>query len=370
MVGQFLRLAFLGEDKKTKSLVEQLNQALKSADSLTIGLTYAMVSDLSSNVLEGNTSIKASAAVAARVLHHVSNVDMLQNLQIAFFTKTFDENKKQFSRSKRALLTGSGGWLSEERLYKTWKNKGALILWILGGPGSGKTMLCTWLIHQLNLENDPAGPSNERINIAYFFVRQDNKELHTIDNLLKTIVWQLQQNDPEFKYHVAQVCQSAHRIAGPEQIWESCFLEYYTSANSSGKRAILIIDGLDEADPVERGILLNILDKYRSDVAARSKVIQFAIFGREELRNDLRKARLESDRHVIKVSSDKNSKDLNEYIKDRIDKLLIIQELRKGRTGREEASKRAKHLQKQIYRRAEGVFLWVCALLCEQIGKH
>ena len=358
-----MRLAFLGEDRKTKLLVEQLNQALKSADSLTIGLTYAKVGDLDSNVLEGNASIKASAAMTTQVLHHVSNADMLQNLKIAFFTQAFDDNNEQFSRSMRALLTGSGGWLSEERLYKTWKNKEALILWILGGPGSGKTMLCTWLIHHLNLEIDHAGASKENLSMAYFFMRQDNKELRTVNNLFKTMIWQLQQSDPEFKYHVGQVCQSARRIAGPEQIWESCFLEYYTSAKSASNRVILVIDGLDEADPEERSILLNILDKYRSNIATHPKAIQFVVFGREELRNDLKKARLESDRYVIKVSSDKNSKDLNEYIKDRIDKLLLIQELRKNQAGRAEANKRVKYLQKQVYHRAEGVFLWVCALL-------
>ncbi|KAI6375402.1 hypothetical protein MCOR25_002968 [Pyricularia grisea] len=202
-------------------------------------------------------------------------------------------------------------------------------------------------------------------SVAYFFVKENNKDLRNANNILKTLAWQLCEQDAYFKAHVAAACKgNKNPTFTPEDTWENLFLGYYNSKEPVPTKATIIIDGLDEAPRETRQILLGFLKRLVSATRSTDRVsIQFAVVGRNDLRNDMEFTRQEKF-YLIKVDKTKNQNDIDSYVRRRLEDVEILRRMRKMKPrGKQDANAAGARIKKRILAGADGVFLWARLLI-------
>lgn len=367
--GEFLRVSFIGKDEKTHALVEDLNKLLMNEQRLVVALTYEKVTDATrlgaetketvEEIEEGVKQLSAALQDSAKLQ---ADTRLIENLQHTLKTTAVASTDDWYSWFRRKLLQGSGSWLENEEFFGYWMQHRAPILWIFGGPGSGKTMLSTWLISMLHERFEANSETSSGTSIGYFFIKENVEDLRNPNNIFKTMAWQIQQTDPGFRNHAAKCCEFDHKVVRAEDTWENLFLEYYQGPLGDGRRAILVVDGLDETSiDVQRRILQLIKDyvsRVRSGMPHR---IQFAVFGRSTLRPELKRVKLDREEKIIEVLPSKNHQDMSNYITNRVKELDIVKAMRrKAPGGPDKAKKFARGIRRKVLDGAGGVFLWVC----------
>lgn len=300
---------------------------------------------------------KNSVAQEAREIDH----RLLESLRHTLKTSAAGHTDEWYSLFRDRLLKGSASWLQKEAFFDLWMQHRAPILWVFGGPGAGETMLSTWLITLLNKQFEANSGMASEASVAYFFVKENVEGLRNPNIMFKTMAWQIQQTDPLFRDHAATVCEFDRHLARAEDTWENLFLNFYQGTAGHGRRIILVIDGLDEAEISTQRRLLRLMKEYVLRVrAGLPSSIQFAVFGRSTLRNELERVQLDREEKIIEVSSVKNHEDMDNYITDRLKKLAIVRMMQKRKpNGPKEARKFARDVRQQVLDGASGVFLWV-----------
>ena len=256
------------------------------------------------------------------------------------------------------ILEGTGNWIKQEPLFKAWVNKEAPILWILGGPGAGKSFLSSRIISDMQELNAHNPDQSARISIGYFFVKEDDERLRSSNAIFKCVALQIANHNPIYKKHVVNVCESRDRIGTAKATWQSLFLDFFGSQQDVDSRAFVVIDGLDEAPKVEREKfieLLRSLEDYRSLGSSARPSLSLVIVGRPELQESIADI-WESRTTFIEVSATKNNADIEKYIKDGMHKVRALKNKRIPLEDRENL--RADILSKSK-EGANGMFLWV-----------
>ncbi|KAI9729146.1 MAG: hypothetical protein M1834_007053 [Cirrosporium novae-zelandiae] len=338
--GQYLKNAFLSKDSKTSKLVDELNQLYKSEQGYVIAATYQKISTGTEKTMK--TLKDVAKSVKGKEFYNPcmnleSEPDQLQALDLSATNKTFE----LYSEHEKDLLPGTGGWIGKELLFTAWMRTTARILWVFGGPGTGKSYLSTWIIGHLEDLYGKDRISPEGVAVGFFYVREDEEQLRGANNILKTMAWQIAQNDALFKQHATE--------------------------RAIDRLAILVIDGLDEAPMQARKKLLKCFLSLKFLTSEDNVRIKVAIIGRGTLKRDI-DFRPES----IEITEARNKGDLEIYIENRLSGILLVPKLelldqRKTPKGRE-AQKCCNRLKKRITVRADGVFLWT-KLLLEQIQR-
>ncbi len=297
-------------------------------------MTYATTQRTDATTQRIEEKVESIEGIQTTIKEHVAREESAQvNARIRHLlhnTSAADDVEETFVRNKRSLLKGTGAWLQRESLFKSWIEQDATILWIFGLPGAGKSYLSTWLASQL-LDR----PEHKRQDhcVAYFFVKENNELLRDANNILKTLAWQLTEQDIHFKEHVAEVSKQRKLTITPEDTWENVFLGYYGKVDMNLKFASIVIDGLDEATALTRRTLLGLMKDFVSATRSSSRpMIQFAVIGRTSLRNDVEFTRQERI-YFIEVSKEKNRADMDSYVCKRLEEVDVLREMRKIKPG-------------------------------------
>ncbi|GAW25704.1 putative nacht and tpr domain protein [Rosellinia necatrix] len=305
-VREYLRVAFIGKDQKTKELLDDLNNIIANEGRLTLALTHekaerardlaaksvdvgqevnGMIDHLHEDVRQLAVLAREDAVAVQEIRTQQVSQHMLENMHHILHTGAVVQTDDWYSVFRRNLLDGSGAWLQKEEFFDLWMQHQAPILWVFGDPGAGKTILSTWLINMLNKKFEPISEISLNTHIGYFFIKENVGDLRHPNLLFKTMAWQIQQVDPLFRGHAAKVCEFNRKVAGAEDTWENLFLDFY---RGNDRRAILIIDGLDEAELHAQRRILRLIKDYVSSIRTGQPArIQFAVFGRFTLRPEL-----------------------------------------------------------------------------------
>ncbi|KAF2235940.1 hypothetical protein EV356DRAFT_513513 [Viridothelium virens] len=351
---EYLRVTFIGKDEKTKALVEDLNQLLANEQRLVVALTYEKTEEVAA--LAGNAvNIGAETQGVVNDMHETVNrladavedqaikrlnEQQITNLRAVLNTTAVDETNDWYSLLKKSLLQGSGAWLQREPFFDYWLQHQA------------PSMLSAWLSKSLLEKSQSSADDISGASIGYFFIEENKDSSRNLNIILQTLAWQILETDTAFRSHAVLACELSRNTARAEDTWENLFLNYYQPRNEvkECRRAILILDGLDEADQGTRQRLLEMMKAYISRIRSNQPHrIQFAVFGRTTLRSDLKKLRFDNVEKAIEVSSKKNEEDIKNYIEFRLKKLSVIQAMRtkKGANSADKAKKFAHGIRKK-----------------------
>lgn len=351
--------------------MEDLNKLLTNEQRLVVALTYKEATEAVRLGVETKEKVESveegfkqlSTAVQENTKLQ-ADTRLIENLKHTLKSGAVASTDDWYSWFRRRLLQGSGSWLQNEVFFRYWMEHEAPILWIFGGPGSGKTMLSTWLISLLHEKFESKSETYSGTSLGYFFIKENAEDLRNPNTMFKTMAWQIQQTDDAFRNHAARSCEDDRKVIRAEDTWENLFLDYYQGPLSDGRKAILVVDGLDEAGFDAQRRILRLMKDYVSRIrSGKPHRIQFAVFGRTTLREELRKVNIEREEKIIEVSSVKNHQDMSNYIANRVKELDIVKVMRRKRPGGpEKAKKFARRIHHKVLDGAGGVFLWVCIL--------
>ncbi|KAK0748210.1 hypothetical protein B0T21DRAFT_406742 [Apiosordaria backusii] len=370
---EYLRVTFLGKDKYTKKLLDDLSKLLDSEQKYILGITYTSTKRAEVVLEEAKGTLKhtldAVRGLEGKVLRNEDNAHLKQALGA---TSAWDEVEETYTRNKRSLLKDTGIWLQNEPPFQSWMNRDVPILWIFGGPGAGKSFLTTSIIKRLiDRSTFMVNRGNRTESLAYFFIKEDNEVLRDANNILKTLAWQIASHDDSFREHVINMDKHRKLTAAAEHTWENLFLAYYNSAEAHVSQAVtILIDGLDEAGEETRKTILGLVkDAVIAQKPKNYQVMRFGIIGRGSLRSDVT-FKWSKKPCVIEVSRIKNQNDINTYIRKRLEELDVLREMRKARPdGLRKANREGSKILKKISDGADGVFLWAKLLLDSLVRK-
>ena len=203
---------------------------------------------------------------------------------------------------------GTGEWILGDEVYLRWQRDQITkpqILWLKGGPGTGKSVLSSFIINSL---------AEQDCCCQYFFIRFNDRKKTTLSLLLRSIAYQIAQSVPDFAKKIGELADEAidFETADPKTIWERIFKSILFKIGDC-KPLYWIIDGIDEAD--EPKTLIKLL----SNIPIASVPIRLLLVAREtsEITNALK--RIPSSIELHDISIEGHMEDLCNHILHELD---------------------------------------------------
>ncbi|KAK5717437.1 hypothetical protein LTR17_016124 [Elasticomyces elasticus] len=143
---------------------------------------------------------------------------------------------------------GTGHWILEDKKYLAWfkpakVSEGTRILWLSGGPGTGKSVLSSLIINEI---------VKQGCCCQYFFIRSSDQKSRGLSLLLRSVAYQLARSVPAVLERALDVTDEGFDLgtADARMIWERLFKSAVLSTPELPQPLYWIIDGVDEAtDP-------------------------------------------------------------------------------------------------------------------------
>jgi hypothetical protein len=249
-------------------------------------------------------------------------------------TPAFVKNLALYSEYSEDVLDGSREWLLGEAKFQDWMDRKSPLLWVTGGPGTGKSYLSTITISKLQTiyPQDPTHPN--RVSVGFFYVKEHDQDLKDLGNILKSIAYQIACVDPVFMSHVVSVLSKPERMISPRMIWVNIYLNFYGTTRNVTNSAMIVIDGLDEALKKTIQDLFHYLEDL-SELGQAGPRLCFAVFGRPELAEYI-EPKLQRCTALVEIG-EKNEADIDLYIKRHVTKILVVRQTMKLKSKRQPA---------------------------------
>ncbi|KAI5918945.1 NACHT and WD domain protein [Camillea tinctor] len=199
------------------------------------------------------------AILGRRDLHDLKSLLAVSELPVADYVFFRD----QWSQ-------GTNDWILEEGVFRelcTTNDERSRLLWLNGGPATGKSVLSSFIINHL---------VEKGAYCQYFFIRFGDQRKRTLSYLIRSIAYQIAQCIPLFSQELIKLMDEDIDVenADPKIIWEYIFRSVLFKIKVP-KPLYWIIDGLDEAnEPTE---ILKLL----SDILKSPLPIRILLVGRD-----------------------------------------------------------------------------------------
>ena len=266
-----------------------------------------------------------------------STVEMTKRLQDIL--GVHEDPETDYRTQKSRMLEGSCQWMLRKPILRQWihgSDADPRILWLLGPPATGKSILTSFMIDWLK------NSALEEGGCQHFFFHSDHQTKRTISYFLRMMAFQLAQSHDVIQDAIFRL-NTETNITFDQQsaasIWEKVFEGIIFRAYLSSE-IVWALDGLDEAEsPVS---LVEMLCKIRS-----STPIKLFITSRET--KDYTSFINSCPERILsqKMSLKDTASDIEDYVTRTIRASLP--------SGRE----RQNELIQEVLTKASGSFLWV-----------
>jgi hypothetical protein len=215
-------------------------------------------------------------------------------------------------RAKETRQPKTGLWFLESDQYRSLKDGQVQAIWLHGIPGCGKSVLSSTIIDDLH---QPCG-SGTRSIVVYFYFDFSDPLKRTPDSMIRSIITQLVQNVSVIPDAVAvlfSLLESSNRQGSVEEYLIA--LQYLVQVFP---RVFLVLDALDECDRQGTGVkeLRKIL---KTITQWNIKTLHLIITSRRERDIESWLDGLVRSPNIISLQGDIVDKDIQLYVRDRID---------------------------------------------------
>jgi hypothetical protein len=240
-------------------------------------------------------------------------------------------------------VQGTCGWILENSTYLSWLRDSSSkprMLWLHGGPASGKSVLSSFIINSL---------AQEGACCQYFFVRFGDHAKRSLNTLLRSLAYQIARVLPSFREGIRELSNMTTKLKSTDAwtIWQRIFKSILFKIELV-QPLYWVIDGVEESDNPKS------LVKLMSDALSTCTPIRILLVSRktQELLASLQKLPKEADFQLL--SSEGHSEDYRQFISQELD-VSGSPEFKEGITRR-------------LLETAHGNFLWV-HLAVQRINK-
>ncbi|KAH0556588.1 hypothetical protein GP486_005565 [Trichoglossum hirsutum] len=285
--------------------------------------------------------------------------DLFIDVEFQKYIKDFKEwlSPEPFNLQLEAILedrhNGTCGWILNNQRVEQWmngkSNKNNNVIWVHGGPGSGKTVLAATIIQKL-LE-----AQTDTSHVGYAFCSRRAVQ-SSVSSILTSLIWQMVQrtdlSSPSkdiiikaYQGHVKADKNTGNTSddASTEKEDQIFFSSLYARLLQSYDRFSLIIDGLDENDQPDQ-LIRRLLDTSDSQLEASYVGRVLVSQNIPKIANELCKRDHLID---INVSAARVQQDISLFLRDTLHGL-------EPRLGPEMEA----DIQNSLLEKANGMFLW------------
>ncbi|KAL5315085.1 hypothetical protein ACEPPN_017736 [Leptodophora sp. 'Broadleaf-Isolate-01'] len=249
---------------------------------------------------------------------------------------------------------GTGEWLLEHKIFRTWvESPAASLLWCHGKPGAGKSVLSSLVLdHVSSFElNDP----ETCVIFAYYGFQ--TPERHPLVKLLGSFIRQLASKLKEVPQDTLKFFQTYYRDAKTPDS-DDLNVHFFECLRQFPSQVIVVFDGLDECEPGSREEVFEFVARLVNNQSTLVKI--FVTSRREE---DIKDAF--DGCPVVEIDSKLVNDDIRVFLQGDIER----------RIGNKSLKLRNQDLKKTILDvlsfKANGMFLWAKLQLdwiCKQRG--
>lgn len=285
-----------------------------------------------------DTTANSEGSSIQRILQHLGSADNESFLAKAVFLRTLYTTDPQHDREELLNVKGeiaqdTCSWILSSTEYRQWHQRGpdsTNLLWICGGPGSGKTMISIYLSQYLEDPTDtqeaPESSLTGRDLVLYFFCSGSNTTKSSEMGILRGLLFQAIRCRPQLLRHVQQIYESRDKDIFQDWSFDMLWMALRTiimgnfaqdtprrtvahTADQQTRMAYIILDGLDECEPASVRRLVAKLSSLDDDQEVGEKV-KVVVLSREKaaLRDAFSgrclRLNLEEPRNAEAVSSD------------------------------------------------------------------
>lgn len=277
--------------------------------------------------------------------------DFLQEL----FLTDPSEDLDKIRRLKGKRIEGTCEWLQGRVEFQQWTDgTGPQLLWLIGKPGIGKTVLSDFVVETLQ--------RSEKVYLAYFFCSNQDDRRNSATAILRGILFQLLQRFPDFFYCVEKDYRIKQKsfIQNLDSLWRAV-VRILKASESRNIDVCVLVDALDECDLSSRGEFLSLVEDVGSVTTAK-----FIITGRPEadIEDAINSVQQKRNGQVfsrsVRVDSAHINNDLSKFIDHRVQKLESAKKTWPQRL--------IEDIRRSLNDKAGGTFLWV-SLVSEDIEK-
>jgi ankyrin repeat protein len=156
---------------------------------------------------------------------------------------------------------GSCSWLLENEKFSDWlTSSGSGAFWLHGHPGRGKTVLARFIIETLKNIPDsyPKLHNLKSFKVIHYILLEQDKERGSITKILRSLLHQFILEDPSLASTIQHLFGLERKLTKPHENCDTLWNAIRgILALEALKRAVIIIDALDELDPGTLAALIN-----------------------------------------------------------------------------------------------------------------
>jgi ankyrin repeat protein len=283
------------------------------------------------NEAQANSGLRA---LTRKVFNSTSYQQRLAtNLRVLDFCSTYNHQ----TAWKQIRKAGNASFFMHFAEYQEWRGcSEPCTLMYTGKLGSGKSVLLANIVDDLNISAE-----RERFAVTYFFCRHDVPESLRARTIIGSLAKQLLCTVPDLTA-LSECCEDSRFTGDAEEV-----LELLVRGFPSSHKAYFVLDGLDECDDEERGLVVQAFQKIQNTLK-----ILLCVSCRLEPNNglDLITERLAATR-VVSIPDD--NPDIEAFIEADLERCLLHKRLIIGDPTL------ILSIRDALLRGSQGMFLWV-----------
>ncbi|KAK2880197.1 hypothetical protein FQN49_000471 [Arthroderma sp. PD_2] len=268
-----LEVFSFGSDKGVSAELSKLETLVQNETKMSIALILESAKINEGNITAGFSDVKSSLETVDSKLENIDgqmdNVSsLLERHDLAEKRRDQDGLTRQRREKIKAALKidkevwrshqeeyvsnivpGTGQWLLNDPQFSAWADseaKAAPIIGLKAKEGYGKSYLSSAAIRYL-YRLYPPGNQNTRMSVAYYFFGGNtfNSTEKSVNTALRSIIWQLTQNDAVYQKNVASACDKPEEFGNSLELWKQLVVNFSPKTNAV---FYIVLDGIEELD--------------------------------------------------------------------------------------------------------------------------
>ena len=251
----------------------------------------------------------------------------------------FEDTDNRYHQHHGKPLLGTGEWLFEDPHFTHWidRHSRSNILWLSGGAGVGKSVLCSHAIDTLRASHEQSA-----VDFYYFTFDEDIDLFMAYRSIAMQLYYEVYTEDEEISEHVYQCTRGTPNLRSVKDLIEILISEL--------ESIFIFVDGLDEesSDKARWEITSDIVS-FLVDIAKR-EMSPLKLWCSSQDRRYIRD--ILSGCEEIQLGAAMNNQDIEKLFRDALDKEFM-----------ELDSKTKTNILVDLKRQMNGNFLWASFML-------
>ncbi|EFR01479.1 hypothetical protein MGYG_04487 [Nannizzia gypsea CBS 118893] len=268
-----LEVFSFGSDKGVSAELSKLETLVQNETKMSIALILESAKISEGKIAAGFSNVKSSLETVDTKLDtldgHMDNVSTLLEKHDLAERRRDQEglSKQRRDKIKAALkidkevwrtyqedyvgniVPGTGQWLLNDPQFSAWADpntKSPPIFGLKAKEGYGKSYLSSAAIRHL-YRLYPPGNQDARMSVAYYFFGGTtfNSTEKSVNIALRSIIWQLTQNDAVYQKNVASACDKPEEFGDSLELWKQLVVNFSPKTNAV---FYIVLDGIEELD--------------------------------------------------------------------------------------------------------------------------